>query len=166
MDDAERRAVFVGPSEGEATGFRRRLIAKLRADDVADAIFVMESRVAPGDIVAPHTHIHEDECAYVVSGQLRFEVGPRIFDAPAGSYVVKPRGVSHAFYNPGPEHAHTIEIHTPGGIDRYYAEMDAVWADATLDEAAKLAASADVQARHGILYAPDGLTAFKRRLGL
>lgn len=46
MDKAEKRAVFVGPSEGEATGFRRRLIAKLRADNFDDAIFVMESRVA------------------------------------------------------------------------------------------------------------------------
>jgi quercetin dioxygenase-like cupin family protein len=35
--------------------------------------------------------------------------------AQEGSYVVKPRGVPHAFFNAGPGTVRVMEILTPGG---------------------------------------------------
>ena len=45
----------------------------------------------------PHTHTHEDQCIYVVSGIVHLQVGGEFIEAPAGSYVIKPRGVAHGF---------------------------------------------------------------------
>ena len=51
--------------------------------------------------VPPHTHAREDECAYVLEGELTFDVGGEVVVASAGSFVLKPRGVYHALCNTG-----------------------------------------------------------------
>ena len=42
-------------------------------------------------------------------------VGGEVVLAQEGSYVVKPRGVPHAFFNAGPGTVRVMEILTPGG---------------------------------------------------
>jgi hypothetical protein len=36
---------------------------------------------------------------------------------------LKPRGIVHAFWNPGPEPARIIEIFSPAGFERYFEEL-------------------------------------------
>ena len=46
---------------------------------------------------------------------------------PAGSYVVKPRGVPHAFYNAGTETVRVMEILTPGrSFEGYFDEYEEI----------------------------------------
>ena len=67
-----------------------------------------------GQMIPPHTHSREDECSFVLEGELTCFVGSEVVIAPAGSYVFKPRGISHAFYNAGAETVQVMEIPTPG----------------------------------------------------
>ncbi len=42
------------------------------------------------------------------------------------SYIVKPRGIPHAFWNPGPEPARLLEIIAPAGFERYFMQLAAL----------------------------------------
>ena len=63
------------------------------------ALTSIEGRIPPGDMIPPHTHAREDECAFVLEGELTFDVGGEIVVAPVGSYVHKSRNVPHALCN-------------------------------------------------------------------
>ena len=43
--------------------------------------------------------------------------------ARPGDLVFKPRGVAHAFWNPADEPARALEIISPAGFERYFAEL-------------------------------------------
>ena len=45
------------------------------------------------------------------------------FEAAQGSYLVKPRGVAHAFWNPADELARTVEIVVPAGFEAFFEEL-------------------------------------------
>ena len=100
----------------------------------------------PGELVPPHTHAHEDQCIYVVSGTVHLQIGGEFIEAPAGSYVIKPRGVAHGFWNPGSTPALVLEITSPGGFESYYHDMAAVTSPAQ---------AMAVQAKYGITFHGD-----------
>jgi quercetin dioxygenase-like cupin family protein len=51
-------------------------------------------------------------------------VGGEVVLAKEGSYVVKPRGVPHAFFNAGPGTVRIMEILTPvGEFEGYFDEV-------------------------------------------
>jgi quercetin dioxygenase-like cupin family protein len=87
------------------------------------AFSVVEHPVEPGVVVEPHTHQNEDELSYVLEGTIWARIGDREVEAPAGSYVWKPRGVMHTFWNPGPQPARILEIISPAGFERFFAEL-------------------------------------------
>jgi hypothetical protein len=39
----------------------------------------------------------QDHSLYVVSGTVHLQIGDQFIEAPAGSYVIKPRGLPHSF---------------------------------------------------------------------
>jgi mannose-6-phosphate isomerase-like protein (cupin superfamily) len=60
-----------------------------------------------------HTHRTEDEAWYVLDGRLRFRFGNEEFDAPVGAGVLLPKGISHTFWNPGPDPVRYLMIVRP-----------------------------------------------------
>jgi hypothetical protein len=50
-------------------------------------------------IAPPHVHRADDEAWYVLEGALRFRLGDDVFEAPAGSAVLAPKGTPHAYGN-------------------------------------------------------------------
>jgi quercetin dioxygenase-like cupin family protein len=83
-----------GPSAGWITMFpgvqRHRLGATAQ-------LYQMEVRLDVDSHVPLHTHPHE-QISYVVSGELRFQLGEARFSAPAGSSVVIPANTPHAVW--------------------------------------------------------------------
>jgi mannose-6-phosphate isomerase-like protein (cupin superfamily) len=50
--------------------------------------------------IAPlHVHHADDEAWYVLEGALRFRIRDDVFEAPAGSAVLAPKGAPHAYGN-------------------------------------------------------------------
>lgn len=49
-------------------------------------------------------------------------VGEEFVEA-ARRAVLKPRGIPHAFWNAGEEEVRLLEIISPGGFERYFAEI-------------------------------------------
>jgi len=134
-------------------GLRHRVPAAL----LGGATSIHEGLLAPGELVPPHTHAHEDQCIYVVSGTVHLQVGGEFIEAAAGSYVIKPRGVAHSFWNPGPAPALALEITSPGGFESYYHDMAA---------ATSAAQAMAVQADYGITFHGDLAAQLISRHGL
>ena len=63
----------------------------------------------------PHIHRDHEEAFYVLEGELTVRVGPRTITAPAGSFVVVPRGVVHQPSNPGAQPTRFLLIFLPDG---------------------------------------------------
>ena len=128
---------MIRPEVPAAAGLRHRVPARLLAGTTS----IHDGILAPHELVPPHTHANEDQCLYVVSGSACVEVGDQLFQAPAGAYVVKPRGIAHAFWNPSDTPAKLLEITSPGGFESFYDEMAA----ATSSEGA-----AAIRAKYGL----------------
>lgn len=81
---------------------------------------VCEMPVAPGFMVPPHTHHDTDEWSYVLEGRVGARIADDEFTAETGSWILKPRGLMHTFWNAGPEPARIIELLTPGRFEGFF----------------------------------------------
>lgn len=156
---------LIGPSDGRPI-HSGSMVHKVGAQAFGGALLIVEGTLQPGELIPPHMHSREDECTYVLSGHLTFEVGGEILEAGTGSYVLKPRNIPHAFWNSGPEPARVQEIHTPGGLDRYYDELYAVFESTTLDASQKRAAQAALHGRYGITFHGHRIPELMARYGV
>ena len=103
-------------------------------------------------MIPPHTHAREDECSFVLEGELTCYVDGEVVLASEGSYVIKPRGVVHAFYNAGSETVRVMEILTPGrSFEGYFDEYEEIAAQKMSDEEHKKA-RAEQGERYGITW--------------
>jgi quercetin dioxygenase-like cupin family protein len=96
---------------------------KLRAGHTGGQLSITETTLGPHRLVPPHIHADEDEFAYVAAGTIGVRVGDDEFEAAQGSYLIKPRGVTHAFWNPVEEPARTVEVIVPAGFEAFFEEL-------------------------------------------
>jgi len=82
---------------------------------------VFETTVEAGPPL--HVHDREDECFYVLDGELSIRCGSDVFDAPAGSFVFLPRGRAHRF-RARDKSARLLLIAVPGGIEDYFGQIN------------------------------------------
>jgi mannose-6-phosphate isomerase-like protein (cupin superfamily) len=85
-------------------------------DDLMLSEYLLEPGTAPGD---PHYHADHTDAFYVIEGELEFVVDGDPVRVPAGTLVVAPRGEVHAFPVAVGGPARFLNIHTPGGFERY-----------------------------------------------
>lgn len=91
---------------------------------------VVHHPIAPHALAAPlHCHHNEDEYSYVLRGTLGALLGDDVVTAEAGTWVFKPRGQWHTFWNPGDEPCEIIEVISPAGFENYFREVAAAWGD-------------------------------------
>jgi len=70
-----------------------------------------------------HRHAREDEYSYVVEGRVGALLGDEVLTGGPGDLIVKPRNQWHTFWNAGDEPARILEIISPAGFERYFAEL-------------------------------------------
>ncbi len=77
----------------------------------------------------PGAHSHpEDDVFYVIAGTMSFLVGQEWIDAPVGSFVLVPGGVTHDFENRSSQRAGVLNFSSGvfepamGGIAQWFAE--------------------------------------------
>ncbi|MBV9328007.1 MAG: cupin domain-containing protein [Chloroflexi bacterium] len=119
------------PITGAGTGPGSELIVKALEADTHGAYSLLEWRSERGGAwVPPHIHQAEEEAWYVLEGELTFRIGDRTIPAPAGSFILVPRGTLHSFANTGAGPARYLQLFSPGGMERYFAERAALLRDA------------------------------------
>ncbi len=102
-------------------------VYKALGSDTAGSLSLWEAVVPLGGGAPAHTHHHEDEAFYVLSGELTVEfegeaprrVGP-------GGFVFGARGRRHALRNAGEQPARVVILCTPSvGLDQMFVELEA-----------------------------------------
>jgi mannose-6-phosphate isomerase-like protein (cupin superfamily) len=162
MSDTD--ALIVRPEDGAPIP----MLAMWRkvAAQVDGGLLVMEGEIAPGQLILPHTHTREDECAYVLAGELTYQLGEDVWTVTAGSYVVKPRGIPHAFWNAGAHPARVMEMHAPGQMTGFYAELAAIFQTEEPGSQAWQRAFAGLNERYGIIQHWDRVAELSSRYGV
>jgi quercetin dioxygenase-like cupin family protein len=117
--------IGLSPEEGETVWLRKLGIRFMIGGEETQGNFALvEHPIGPRALAAPmHTHEHEDEYTYVLEGEIGVQVGEEVLVALPGDLVFKPRGVPHAFWNAADEPARALEIISPAGFERYFAEL-------------------------------------------
>jgi quercetin dioxygenase-like cupin family protein len=119
---------------------------KLRGELTGGSFAIVEHPIEPGILVDPHVHRNEDEMSFVLDGRIWARVGDHEVEAVTGSYVWKPRGVLHTFWNPGPEPARILEIISPAGFERLFEQVAALLersSETSEDEVCRISVRAD-----------------------
>src|SRR3954465_13736791 len=138
---------------------------KVDGERLAGRLLVMEGVIPPGTLIHPHTHTREDECSFVLDGELQYLVGDAVCTVGPGSYVPKPRGVRHAFWNSTTKPARVMEMHTPATFDTYYDELGAL-VQARAHRPDDLASAFDrLAARYGLTLHWDDVSMLVGRYG-
>jgi quercetin dioxygenase-like cupin family protein len=121
----EATRLLAGPDAGRTVrfgGFSTRYVVSAEQTDGAFAL--IEHELAPRQLGAPmHTHAREHEISHVTAGRLGVQIGDEVLVAGPGDTVRKPRGIPHAFWNPGDETVRFLELITPPGFEHYFAEI-------------------------------------------
>jgi uncharacterized cupin superfamily protein len=91
--------------------------------------YAVRCNAAPPGFAAVPLHIHRgaEEAFWVLEGELVVHVDGRRTAAPAGSFVLVPRGVVHALGNAGPERVRWLTLISPAAVSRWIeAEHDLI----------------------------------------
>jgi quercetin dioxygenase-like cupin family protein len=85
------------------------------------ALSVFETTIEAGPPL--HVHDREDECFYVLDGELSVRCGADAYEAATGSFVFLPRGRPHRF-QARDRPARLLVIAVPGGIEDYFGQIN------------------------------------------
>jgi mannose-6-phosphate isomerase-like protein (cupin superfamily) len=121
----EDGGLFVGPGDGHTltNPIGGRMVLKASDQETGGAYSLHENTLPPRSPgPRPHIHHHHDEAFYVLEGELTMRMGTRTITAPAGSFVVVPRGVVHQPSNSGIQPTRVLLIFSPAGMERFFIE--------------------------------------------
>jgi quercetin dioxygenase-like cupin family protein len=123
----------VEPADGlDAPLGRLGTVHKVPAYVTEGRLAAVEHTLPPKHLAAPlHRHSREDELSIVLAGQLGAQLGDDTIVAGPGSYVLKPRGQWHTFWNPGDTQLRFIELLIPGGFDAYFQWLSTLLSSGT-----------------------------------
>lgn len=140
------------------------VVLKLPGEQTGGAYSVVEHPMEPGALAAPpHAHANEDEVSYVVEGRVGVWMDGEESVAEAGSYIVKPRGVPHTFWNAGEGWALIVEIISPAGLEVYFEELGQILAEGGEPDFGRIAALAG---RYGLTFHPEEMEGIMARHGV
>ena len=114
------RQVLIRPGEGRSLP---GIIFKVHALDSGGPFSIVEHPYAPRVLIPPHVHAAVDQVSYVLEGTVGIRLGEEEFLAEKGAYVVKPRGIAHAHWNPTDQPARIMEVSTPGDFESFFEGM-------------------------------------------
>ncbi len=118
VEQQPRKPVILGPGEGRAYPMGRiRAIFKADGDETRSRYSVSEWWMEPHTTgPGPHSH-DEDDLFFVLEGTMSFMVGDAWTDAPAGSFILIPGGVTHDFENRGDARTGALNFSAPGDFE-------------------------------------------------
>ena len=122
---ATATAKVVGPRDGKA-GFLGSIGVRFMIDgfEAGERLSLVEHPMSARALAAPlHRHTREDEYSYVLEGRVGALLGDEVVIGAPGDLIFKPRNQWHTFWNGGEEPARILEIISPAGFERFFAEL-------------------------------------------
>jgi len=115
---------LVSPDDGKFWDIGSRITCKVAGDTTDDEYTVLEVLLETGQGSPLHVHHRESETIYVAEGECIVGDDQQNYPAPAGSVVIFKKGVPHFFRNDGNVKTKLIIMAVPGGLDRYFEEIN------------------------------------------
>jgi quercetin dioxygenase-like cupin family protein len=115
----------LGSEDGKA-GFLGSIGVRFMIDrgEEGGGFSLVEHPMSGRALAAPlHRHKHEDEYSYVLEGRVGALLGDDVVFGNAGDLIFKPREQWHTFWNDGDAPARILEIISPAGFERFFAEL-------------------------------------------
>jgi quercetin dioxygenase-like cupin family protein len=156
---------LVGPHDGVrmSAGVNHTSL-KLHGGLTGDRLAIVQHTLLPGRLAAPmHRHSREDEISIVLSGRLGAKLGDDIVIAAAGSYLLKPRGQWHTYWNAGETDLTFCELLVPAGVEGYFDRLSRLFSSDGPPDAAGVQRLAD---EYGLQFDFQGVPALCRQFGL
>jgi mannose-6-phosphate isomerase-like protein (cupin superfamily) len=154
----------VGPNDGRAR-FLGSIGVRFMLDgeEVGERFSLVEHPMGPRALAAPlHKHTREDEYSYVLEGRVGALLGEDVVFGGPGDLIFKPRNPWHTFWNAGDEPARILEIISPAGFERGFAELVDLGGVVHADPEAL----ADLLARYEIAMDPESVPGLVERFGV
>lgn len=153
---------FVAPEAGEMLWVMGDQVT-FKTDGARDGLTIFVSTIQPGGGPPPHVHERQEEAHYVLEGAFSFLNQDTWIEAGAGSFILIPRGVRHAFRNISATPGRLLSTNNlPGAHERWFRHVGAPIADlATFQPPTGRPDMADVvasAAREDIMFAGDHAT--------
>ena len=147
MDTTTARVL--GPRDGKAGDLASIGVRfMVDGDESGGGFSLVEHPMPPRALAGPlHRHSREDEYSFVLEGRVGALFGEEVKYGEPGDLIVKPRDEWHTFWNAGDEPARILEIISPAGFERYFAELTDLPSGAGPPDRAQIAA---IAARYGL----------------
>jgi len=115
-----RKPIHLPPGGGRAYPMGRiRSVFKADGEETASRYTISEWWLEP-NTTGPGAHSHDDDDVfYVLEGTMSILVGDEWIDAPKGSFLLAPGGVTHDFENRTSEPAGVLNFSTGGGFESH-----------------------------------------------
>jgi mannose-6-phosphate isomerase-like protein (cupin superfamily) len=112
-------AIFLPPGGGRSYPMGRiSAVFKADGDETRNGYSVSEWWLEP-HTQGPGAHSHaKDDLFYVLEGTMSILIGERWFEAPKGSFVLVPGGVTHDFENRDASRAGVLNFSIPGDFEQ------------------------------------------------
>lgn len=101
----------------------RKSVLKLQNGDTEQSVMMFEETAPVGSVTPVHLHHDSDEIAYVLSGEITFQIGDRITVGGPGTSAFMPRDVPHAWKSTGAEPGRVLFLYTPGRAGGLFEEL-------------------------------------------
>ena len=118
-------AKVVGPRDGKA-GFLGSIGVRFMVvgGESGGGFALVEHPMSARALAAPlHRHTREDEYSYILTGRVGAMLGDEVLEGGPGDLIFKPRNQWHTFWNAGDEPARILEIISPAGFEKFFAEL-------------------------------------------
>jgi quercetin dioxygenase-like cupin family protein len=151
----------VGPHDGKA-GFLGSIGVRFMLDgeETGERFSLVEHPMSARALAAPlHRHTREDEYSYVLEGRVGALLGDDVVIGGPGDLIFKPRNQWHTFWNAGDRPARILEIISPAGFERFFAELVELGGLTQADPQAL----ADLCARYEVEVDPDTIPGLVER---
>lgn len=116
---------IIQPGEGTLWSLGSQITCKLSSYSTKGEYTVLEVLLETGQGSPLHVHHRESETLYVAEGECLVGDGGKDYSVPMGSLIVFEKGTPHFFRNEGSSRTKLIITAVPGGLDRYFEEIDA-----------------------------------------
>jgi quercetin dioxygenase-like cupin family protein len=96
---------------------------KLLGDETSGSIMLFEETVPAGTKSLYHLHRDSDEVAWVLAGEVTFQVGDEVSVGGPGTCAFFPRNVPHAWKSTGRDTGRIVFLYTPASAGGYVEEL-------------------------------------------
>lgn len=119
--------IALGPGEGRRIRvFDATMTVKAGGHETGGAFDAIEVLSPPGEGPPLHLHRRHEEAFFVLDGEFTFRSGEELVKLTPGGFLYVPRDTVHSYQNTGRRRGRLFVVLTPGGNDRFFAELGAL----------------------------------------